>query len=124
MEASDVPITVGDQLSTTTPPTYYGYQDYGWNPTTRDPNSFAVLLNDFVQNGANNTAAISGDYFGGKGWPEYYNPSSGDIVIPSGANIFLNSPTVKTRGPPMTETITCSGAIRTMGRGDPTRAGR
>ena len=51
MEASNVPITVGNQLDTTTPPTYYGYQDYGWNPTTRNPISFTTLLNDFVQNG-------------------------------------------------------------------------
>ena len=33
IEATDVPITVGDRLSKTTPPKYLGYEDYGWNPT-------------------------------------------------------------------------------------------
>jgi hypothetical protein len=89
IEASNVPITVGDRLSTTTPPTYYGYQDYGWNPTKLDTATFGPPIGQFV---GNTGAARIGDYFGGKGWPEYYNPDKNDIVIPSGANIFLNSP--------------------------------
>src|SRR4029077_1340032 len=34
-----------------------------------------------------------GDYFGGKGWPTYYNPNSAlDLKIPSGQNVFKESP--------------------------------
>src|SRR4029077_20051706 len=40
MEAAGVPITLGDQISLTQPPAYYGSQDYGWNPTTTDATTF------------------------------------------------------------------------------------
>jgi hypothetical protein len=96
IEASHVPITVGDRLSTTTPPTYYGYQDYGWNPTNLDTATFGPPIGQFVGNTGD--AAIR-DYFGGKGWPEYYNPEKSDVVIPSGANLFLNSPLTDQRSP-------------------------
>jgi len=96
IEASSVPITVGDRLSTTTAPTYYGYQNFGWNPTNRDTTTFNPPISDFV---ANTGIASIGDYFGGKGWPEYYNPNKNDIVIPSGANVFLDSPLTDARSP-------------------------
>lgn len=96
MEATKVPITVGDRLSTTTPPTYLGSQDFGWNPTNYDKPSFVNPIQDFV---ANEGKARLGKYFGGKGWPKYYNPNPGDIVIPSGANIFSDSPLTNARSP-------------------------
>ena len=39
-----------------------------------------------------------GQYFGGLGWPKYYNPDPTSLFkIPSGANILINSPlTTKT----------------------------
>jgi hypothetical protein len=88
MEASDVPITFGNSLGTT-PPTYYGYQNWGWAATDRDTVSFGKAVEEFVHNTGD--AAI-GKYFGGKGWPEYYNPNPANIDIPSGGNLFLDSP--------------------------------
>jgi hypothetical protein len=96
IEASQVPITVGDRLSPTTPPTYYGYQDYGWNPTSLGTTAFDNPIKDFVNNTG---AAAIGAYFGGLGWPEYYNPTTSDVVIPSGANVFLDSPLTDSRSP-------------------------
>jgi hypothetical protein len=92
MEAAGVPITLGDQISLTKPPTYFGSQDYGWNPTTTDAVTFANNITNFVKNGADGTTKILGDYFGGKGWPQYFNPGSNDFVIPSGANVYQESP--------------------------------
>ena len=92
MEAAGVPITLGDQISLTQPPAYFGSEDYGWNPTTTDATTFATNIANFVGNGANNTQMILGQYFGGRGWPEYYNPDATDIVIPSGANVYQESP--------------------------------
>ena len=94
IEASNVPITFGDRLNTTTPPTYYGYKNYGWNPTDRNTKTFEDPIKEFVKK----ENSILGDYFGGEGWPKYYNPNGNDIVIPSGANLFDNSPV--TVGPP------------------------
>jgi hypothetical protein len=95
IEASSVPITFGDRLSTMTPPTYYGSQDYGWNPTDLDTTAFEGPIAEFIAP----KNAILGQYFGGQGWPTYYNPNANDVVIPSGANLFDNSPL--TVGPPV-----------------------
>jgi hypothetical protein len=97
LEASGVPITVGNQLDTNNPITYYGYQDYGWNPSDKDVTSFDNLLTAFVNNKGKNK--LLGNYFGGKGWPEYFQGSLPDIVIPSGGNIFAQSPLNNTRSP-------------------------
>jgi hypothetical protein len=94
IDANNVPITFGDRLNATTPPTYYGYKNFGWNPTDRHTKAFEDPIKEFVKKGN----SILGDYFGGEGWPEYYNPNDKDIVIPSGANVFDNSPV--TVGPP------------------------
>jgi hypothetical protein len=99
MEAAGVPITIGDQISRTQPPKYFGSQDYGWNPTTTDANTFATNLANFVKNGADGTTKILGNYFGGKGWPEYYNPDASDLVIPSGANVYQESPLTNAPSP-------------------------
>ncbi|WZO98625.1 hypothetical protein EP7_000205 [Isosphaeraceae bacterium EP7] len=95
IEASKVPITSGDRLSLTSP-TYFGYQDYGWNPTNLGAPAFQAAVQSFI---ANNGIAAIGNYFGGKGWPSYYNTNSGDLVIPSGANAFLDSPLTNARSP-------------------------
>ncbi len=88
MEASDVPITYQTN-PLPDPPTYYGFQDYGWLATNRNTATFEGAMAAFI----NNTGAASvGQYFNGKGWPQYYNPTAGDLNIPSGANVFANSP--------------------------------
>lgn len=91
MAASHVPITYGNTQSTTTPPTYYGYQDFGWLATDRDTATFQAAIQEFV---ANTGSARIGAYFGPDrpGWPAYYAPKAGDTVIPSGANLFDDSP--------------------------------
>jgi hypothetical protein len=96
IEASNVPITVGNRLSTTEPPKYLGFEDYGWNPTNLGTTDFQTRVGDFVNN---KKEAKIGLYFGGKGWPEYYNPNPADVVIPSGANVFLDSPLTDARSP-------------------------
>jgi hypothetical protein len=90
MEAVNVPVPIPDQPA---PPTE-GY-NYGWagssliygTPTTEG--TMQKLVHDFI----NNTGDASvGAYFGeGRGWPSYYNPN-GILDIPSGANVFANSP--------------------------------
>ena len=95
MEASGVPITSGDRLSHQAP-TYYGTKDYGWNPTNLSASEFQNPVKSFI---ANKGVAAIGSYFGGKGWPSYYNPNSSDYVIPSGANVFLDSPLTNARSP-------------------------
>ena len=96
MEASGVPITSGSVQSGNLE--YYGpVQDFGWHGSSADQKSFNDLIEDFVNNEGK---AKIGEYFGGLGWPEYYNPSSDDIIILSGANIFDNSPLVATGATP------------------------
>ncbi len=91
MEASRVPITYGDSKSTTTPPEYFGFDDFGWLATDRNPQAFQAAINAFVQNTG---AASLGAYFGPNrpGWPQYYSPTAGNTVIPSGSNLFDDSP--------------------------------
>lgn len=91
MEASHVPITYGEAQSSTTPPTYYGYEDFGWLATQLDTSTFQARIKSFVTNVGK---ASIGAYFGSdeKGWPAYYAPQSGETVIPSGANLFDDSP--------------------------------
>ncbi len=88
MEASHVPITYGDP-NQATPPEYFGYQDFGWLATNRDVATFQNAIKDFVNNAG---ASSVGRYFGGKGWPEYYNPAAGVYDVPAGSNLFANSP--------------------------------
>jgi len=90
MEAVNVPVPIPDQPD---PPTQ-GH-DYGWagssliygTPTTQG--TMQQLVHDFINNTGD---AAVGAYFGkGQGWPSYYNPN-GILDIPSGANVFANSP--------------------------------
>ena len=94
MEASNVPITYQTN-PLPAPPDYYDKKDFGWLATDRKTAEFEDAIDDFI----NNTGDASiGDYFGkdskGKerGWPQYYDPDSTVLNIPSGANLFANSP--------------------------------
>jgi hypothetical protein len=86
MEAADVPVPIPFQAD---PPRAH----YGWAGSDLIYNSATQRnMHDLVRDFINNTGAASiGQYFGGKGWPDYFNPN-GILNIPSGANIFANSP--------------------------------
>lgn len=84
MEATSVPI-----------PNTASTADYGWIGSTLDQATLQVQIQNFV----NNTGNELGQYFDGNGWPVYFNPppSPGGLKIPSGANVFANSPLNDTR---------------------------
>ena len=85
MEASNVPIP--NQAAPVN-------QNYGWAGANLiyGPVSTTGSMANLVQSFISNTGSASvGQYFGGQGWPDYFNPD-GTLKIPSGANIFANSP--------------------------------
>lgn len=89
MEAVNVPVPIP---SNPNPPTQ-GY-NYGWAGssllygTPLAAGTMQRLVSDFI----NNTGeAYIGEYFGAHGWPHYFSPN-GILNIPSGANLFANSP--------------------------------
>jgi hypothetical protein len=88
MEASDVPITSGAVQSRNLE-YYLPNKDFGWHGSDKDMTTFGPPLVNFVNNAGN---ASIGAYFGGKGWPTFYNPNTEEINIPSGANLFDLSP--------------------------------
>jgi hypothetical protein len=95
MEASNVPITSGAVQSGNL--VYYPpNEDFGWHGSSQGTATFDPLIASFVNNKG---AASIGQYFGGKGWPQYFNPNQSDYIIPSGANVFDNSPLVATNAP-------------------------
>jgi hypothetical protein len=71
-------------------------KDYGWTGANNDIKQIQDGLKDFTSNDATKNGL--GKYFGGLGWPKYYNPDSKALLkIPSGASILINSPlTTKT----------------------------
>ena len=87
MEATNVPIPIPDVAA---PPA----ANYGWAGanllygTPSQVGTMPQLVSDFISNRGESSI---GDYFGGKGWPDYFNPN-GILNIPSGANLFANSP--------------------------------
>ena len=87
MEASNVPIITGSVAGGNLQ-YYLPNQDFGWHGSRKDTNTFDGLIADFVHNSGK---ASIGTYFGGKGWPQYYNPNPADFIIPSGANVFDDS---------------------------------
>jgi hypothetical protein len=95
MEASNVPVTSG-AIASGNLAYYYPNQDFGWHASDQSTTTFDPLIQNFVSN--TGKAAI-GQYFGGKGWPQYYNPNTSDYIIPSGANILDNSPLDATGAP-------------------------
>lgn len=88
LEASLVPITSGSPKDNNLQ-YYKPHQDWGWNGSNKSTTAFNPLVKAFVEN--KGRAGI-GQYFGGKGWPQYYNPNKNVYVIPSGANVFDDSP--------------------------------
>src|SRR5262249_14155099 len=93
--ADGVPIP--NPADTGSPPaTAPGLRPYGWAGA---PHSVSALQSD-IYNFINNTGNASiGTYFGqigstvpGPGWPNYYIPNSSLLKIPSGENVFANSP--------------------------------
>ena len=95
--ATNVPITSGAVASKNL--TYYRpNQAWGWNGSNRRKATFDPLVQQFVFNTPNSKAFL-GNYFGGNGWPRYYNPNPKIYLIPSGANLFDNSP-LDARNPP------------------------
>jgi hypothetical protein len=87
MEASNVPIITGS-IAGGNLHYYQPNQDFGWHGSKKDQKTFEALIADFVHNTGK---ASIGSYFGGKGWPQYYNPNPDDFIIPSGANVFDDS---------------------------------
>src|SRR5262249_26409557 len=87
MEGSNVPIITGSVAGGNLK--YYPpNEDYGWHGSKKDTKTFDALIADFIHN---KDKASIGAYFGGKGWPQYYNPNPDDFIIPSGANVFDDS---------------------------------
>jgi hypothetical protein len=123
LEASDVPVVDGVQADPSKPiPTYYNPpESFGWNAANQKAQDWYPLLKDFVENTKGSKAYI-GDYFGGKGWPEFYNsnPNSTNIAIPSGASIFAYSPLTNARSAYdqnyylLTSTTSGAGPIETI----------
>ena len=85
MEALDVPVPKSPE------PFTEGIAPYGWvgsiNKATKD--DFIGNIQAFTKDNA-----LLGSYFGDKGWPIYNIPAdaNGDVKIPSGQNIFGESP--------------------------------
>ena len=92
MEATNVPIP---STSTT--------KDYGWVGADISSADLQKKMLDFTKDntGGDNVNGL-GDYFGGKGWPKFYNPNytpknEVGIRIPSGASLLLLSPLANRR---------------------------
>ncbi|WP_145952153.1 hypothetical protein [Paludisphaera borealis] len=89
MEASNVPITSGSVQSNNLQ-YYLPNKDFGWHGSNKDAATLTSLIKSFVTN--QGPASVGDYYFGGAGWPQYYNPNPNEYIIPSGSNIFDNSP--------------------------------
>jgi hypothetical protein len=89
MESSVVPITSGAVESNNLHYYLPNNKDFGWHGTDQGTATFDPRITDFVKNQG---MASVGQYFGGKGWPQYYTPVKDQYIIPSGANIFDDSP--------------------------------
>ena len=78
-------------------------EPYGFTGSTKDDNFLQPLIRKFIANGTTaQPNALLGQYFGGKGWPYYNFPGAETdknvmIKIPSGANIFPQSPILGVR---------------------------
>lgn len=78
-------------------------EPYGWTGSTKDANFLQPLIRKFIATGTTTQPnALLGQYFDGKGWPYYNFPGVETdkkmmIKIPSGANIFPQSPILDVR---------------------------
>jgi hypothetical protein len=100
LEAGGVPVVnriVNDPKQH--PATYYAPpENFGWNAANQSSTAWYPLLQDFINNKG---GAKLGGYFGGKGWPKFYNdkPTALSTVIPAGASLFAYSPLSDARSP-------------------------
>jgi hypothetical protein len=94
LEANNVPITSGATASNNL--AYYTPNEaFGWHGSSQNTTTFDPPIEAFVNNN-DPTVGYLGSYFGGNGWPAFFNPdntkTSFPSGIPSGANIFDLSP--------------------------------
>jgi hypothetical protein len=77
-------------------------QDFGWTGANNDIVAMQNKILAFITNNSKKAPNENGlgKYFGGLGWPKYYNPNSNALLkIPSGANILINSPLTTATSP-------------------------
>jgi hypothetical protein len=77
-------------------------QDFGWTGANNDIVQMQNKILAFITNNTKKAPNENGlgQYFGGLGWPKYYNPNSNALLkIPSGANILINSPLTTSTSP-------------------------
>ena len=70
-------------------------QDYGWTGANNDIVQMQGAMLDFTSDNTKAQPNINGlgQFFGGLGWPKYYNPDPTALLkIPSGASVLINSP--------------------------------
>ena len=72
LEANNVPITSGATDSNNLQ-YYTPNMPFGWHGSNKNTTAFDNPIVDFVNND-NPMDAYLGTYFGGKGWPAFYNP--------------------------------------------------
>jgi hypothetical protein len=87
-------------------------KDFGWTGAKNSITDVQKVVTNFTSN--NPTLNGLGQYFGGRGWPQYYNPTSTLQKIPGGANILVNSPLTDKRSPynQLFYLLTSNGAFR------------
>ena len=87
IEAQDVPI-----------PNTQSTAPYGWVGSSQTIENMQAVSADFTgTNAAGTDTNFLGNYFGGRGYPAYYNPDPGvALKLPSGQNIFKQSPYTNT----------------------------
>jgi hypothetical protein len=76
--------------------------DYGWTGANNDIAAMQKEIAEFTTKNSTITSNENGLglYFGGLGWPKYYNPNSDALLkIPSGASILINSPLTTATSP-------------------------
>jgi hypothetical protein len=71
--------------------------DFGWTGAESSITDLQNTVANFTSNDASKNGL--GQYFGGLGWPTFYDPSNSLAKIPGGANIFANSPLTDQRSP-------------------------
>jgi hypothetical protein len=99
VDGLSAPVSI--EASNITIPTVGTQKNFGWAgsqlPSATMQSDMSLFTNPL--NNASNPNTVLGQYFGGSSWPKYYNPIQNDIAIPSGYNLFLNSPLNNVRSP-------------------------
>jgi len=71
---------------------------YGWVGSADTVTALQAAIKDFASKNPDSNTNTNGlgNYFGGQGFPIYFNPNvPSDIKLPSGQNLFLQSPFLK-----------------------------